>query len=340
MASMNDNPNRRSRRAAASTAPVAAAVDALVERAAIERDPSINASAPPAVDGPIVPGAEVADDATVLPEPTLAAEPDKPMPIVTASPILAVEPSAIDVAQADAKADRVASGLELAGDPDGPHAAAAGQPTLTIEGNAVASTLKDAINDGTVSGISKVSEGIFGERDRFDGSDRYGTGNGVLEAPQYGDGDVEGLIRELIDVRDNDPERFGRIYFDATGAPWPAIGEHRTLSLDEVLRGLEHLVLVDPIGMDIIRTRFFDEPARGFGETEARPAVATVTVIEVVGPAQGRRRAGRSFGTQPQRFLAGELDQDEIEMLRSDPLLAVGISEVEADAFGMPVAAG
>lgn len=325
MAGMNENPNRRSRRAAAATAPVAPAIEASANRAAIERDPSIDAAAPPAVDGPIVPGAEVADNATVLPEPTLVAQPDKPMPIVTASPILAVEPTATDVVKADAQADRVASGLEPAGDPDGPHSAAAGQPTLTIEGQA-----KSPVGYGDGAMIEQLKPGNAGP---------------TLDKPHYGLSNVEGLIREMIDVRDIDPLRFGRVYLDVTGEPWPLLSEgDSVLSLEDIVGGLEHLQLTgDVVGMDIIRTRFFDTPARAFGDgvtdRETRPTVPTVTVIEVVGPAQGRRRAGRSFGTQPTRFLAGELDQDEIDMLRSDPLLAVGISEVEADAFGMPIAA-
>jgi hypothetical protein len=332
---MSDTPNRRSRRAAAATAPVAAATEAAADRAAIERDPSIDATAPAAVDAQIVPAAEVADNATVLPEPTLVAEPDKPMPIVTASPILAIEPSAIDVVKADGQADRVASGLEPARDPDGPHAAAAGQPTLTIEGDAVASALK-----GAIGGVSKVGESIFGERDTREAGRRYGFGDGVSNGPEYSDGDIEGFVRELTEIRDTDPVRFGRIYLEATGEPWPLAPEDdRVLPLEDITRGLEHLLLTrDTIAMDIIRTRFFDEPARAFGDAETRSAGPTVTVIEVIGPAQGRRRAGRSFGTQPQRFLAGELNQGEIEMLRSDPLLAVGISEVEADAFGLPIA--
>jgi hypothetical protein len=331
---MNDTPNRRSRRAAAATAPVAPAVEASAERAAIERDPSIDATAPPAIDGPIVPGVEVADNAAVLPEPTLVADPDKPMPIVTASPILAIEPSAIDVVKADAQADRVESGLEPARDPDGPHAAAAGQPTLTIEGNAV------------VTGAETASDRLWPNRDGTDLAQRYGFGDGASDRPEYGDGDIEGFIREIAGIRDNDPERFGRLFLEATGEPWQVTPERdRALSLEDIVGGLEHLQLTgDVVGMDIIRTRFFDTPARAFGDSvadrETRPAVPTVTVIEVVGPAQGRRRAGRSFGTQPTRFLAGELDQEEIELLRSDPLLAVGISEVEADVYGKPVAAG
>lgn len=57
-----------------------------------------------------------------------------------------------------------------------------------------------------------------------------------------------------------------------------------------------------------------------------------VWAIEVVGPAAGRWRAGRRFGPEAQRFVEGQLTDDELKAIQADPLLAVGVSEVPVHA--------
>ncbi len=47
--------------------------------------------------------------------------------------------------------------------------------------------------------------------------------------------------------------------------------------------------------------------------------------VTVVGPKQGRRRAGRSFTSKPVTIPLSELDEAEIEALRGDPLLIVSM---------------
>lgn len=245
-----------------------------------------------------VPAADLpASDAAVLPEPTLVAEPGAPQPIVTAAPVLAAEPTATDVVKADAAADRAAAGLEPAADLSELHQAAAGQTTLAID-----------MGTGAVTGI-----------------------DGHLGSISVGSVDRDAnLIRELTEFRDRDPEGFARLEAELDGA--------RIVTLDEIVRGLEHLALTDPIGMDIVRTRFFatDEIEHGDRLAAMPDTAGTITVIEVVGPPQSRRRIGRSFGATPTRFLAGELTEDEIATLRSDPLLAVGISQIAADTLAPP----
>lgn len=233
--------------------------------------PSIPASdivpAPPAAAAPI--------DGTVLPDPTLVAVSGAPQPIVTASPPLAAEADAMDVVEAAAAADRVASELEPSTEADGPKPATAGQTMLTIDHSAVA-------------------------LDRVELSPRIGAGSADLEAQS-----------------------------DIDTPP----------TIDVIIAGLEHLALTDPTGMDIIRASFFGgEPRdRLKSGVDQFAKGRTITVYEVVGPANGRRRAGRSFGPKALRILASDLTREEIASLRSDPLLAVGISEVEADAFGYPI---
>ncbi|HEX8485702.1 hypothetical protein [Sphingomonas sp.] len=278
--------NRRGRRAAAATVPAVAAiepaVEAAAERAAIERVPG-----EPAAGAPVpVPAADLpAVDTAVLPEPTLIAEPGEPLPIVTASPILAAEPSALDVVQADAAAERVAAGMELAPAGDGPHPAAAGQPTLTIEG---------ATADGVARALDSASSEMLDRR------------------------------RAIVGERRDDVDRFDDLP-----------------SLDELLADLGVIMRRDPEAYWIVRDQLLADEQPGDRVAPAAEATpATVTVIEVVGPPQGRRRAGLTFGPQPRRFLAGELTEDDIAVLRADPLLAVGVSEVaEADALA-PIAAG
>lgn len=297
-------PNRQARRAAEATATAKPAIDASIERAAIERNP---AGAPDlaaiasAADTTIV---APAADARVVPEPTLVAEPGAPKPIVTASPILAVELDALDVANEQTKSDRVAAGMESAADADAPHGAAAGQPTLTIDRHAVPEVLRDAIADGALVGSSRAATLSIGSARR--------------------------------DVLGNDAS-------DDLGRQMDS--GRQVMTLDEILHNLDLLSHSDPIGMDIIRTRFFadaerrdrDDASLRLFAPRASSSASLVTVIEVVGPPQGRRRAGRSFGPKAVRFLASQLDADAVAALRADPLLTVGVSEVEADAFGYPV---
>ena len=233
--------------------------------------PSIPASdivpAPPAAAAPI--------DGAVLPDPTLVAVPGAPQPIVTASPPLAAEADAMDVVEAAAAADRVASGLEPSTEIDGRHPAIAGQTMLTIDRSAVA--------ENSVELSPRIEAGS---------TDR-GEQSGADAAP----------------------------------------------TIDVIIAGLEHLARTDPTGMDIIRASFFGgEPRdRLKSGVDQLAKGRTITVYEVVGPANGRRRAGRSFGPKALRILASDLTREEIASLRSDPLLAVGVSEVEADAFGYPI---
>lgn len=119
------------------------AMDAAASRAAAERvaDPADVQPLPPiAPEGGIVPLAIGDPDlpTTVLPEPTLVPPEGVVPPVVTASPPLAAEPSAVDVMQAaNAEDDRIVNfgGLPTGTDParEGPHFTEAGQPMLAIQ---------------------------------------------------------------------------------------------------------------------------------------------------------------------------------------------------------------
>lgn len=275
VAGMSDTPtpNRRARRAEAATAPVKPAVAASADRAAIERAPGGDVQALAATDSAAVPAADLPDgDTAVLPEPTLIAEPDKPMPIVTASPPLAIEPGAVDVVQAEVAADRVAAGSEPVADRDGPNFAAAGQPVLTIE----------------------------------PGVDRHA------------DRDIDRLYDRSLAAQGDDI---------LAGGDWPADAP----SHDALMTHLDRLALANPEVLEDIRLRFFAGQERPASFFAGEPFVPTVRVIKVVGPQQGRRRAGNSFGPQPRHFTDGELTEAEILALQADPLLSVSITDVPAD---------
>ncbi|WP_454280523.1 hypothetical protein [Sphingomonas sp. Marseille-Q8236] len=74
----------------------------------------------------------------------------------------------------------------------------------------------------------------------------------------------------------------------------------------------------------------------------APPAAATdrdpafpgtkVTVVTVVGPVQGRRRAGFAFGPEPRHFLSTQLTPEQAEAIAGDPMLAVGVRELDEES--------
>lgn len=280
---------------ATATAPVEPAIAASAERAAIERDPAIavDPAATPAIDPQLA--AEAPIDGAVLPEPTLVAEPGAPPPIVTAAPILAVEPAAIDVVEAEAAAARAAAGIDPAVDPAGPHSAAAGQPTLTIE----------------ESGAERAANRIAGGADvaRVDWSP-------LTRAPHA----------IMTPVNPADTVRVGE--------DRPAISIPSTI---ELLDELDLRMARQPELRAVVRDWFGvalgrNDPSFAALDRSGAPTAGMVAIVEVVGPLQGRRRAGRSFGPQAVRFLASELSADEIAALRADPLLTVGVTDVaEAD---------
>lgn len=57
-----------------------------------------------------------------------------------------------------------------------------------------------------------------------------------------------------------------------------------------------------------------------------------VTVVTVVGPIQGRRRAGFAFGPEPRHFLLTQLTPEQARAIEADPMLAVGVRELDEDA--------
>jgi len=60
---------------------------------------------------------------------------------------------------------------------------------------------------------------------------------------------------------------------------------------------------------------------------------AARTGVRVVGPQQGRRRAGRSFGPQAQIIPAILLGEDELRAIDGDPLLSWSVVQIDvADA--------
>jgi hypothetical protein len=76
----------------------------------------------------------------------------------------------------------------------------------------------------------------------------------------------------------------------------------------------------EPVAAPGIATR---EP-KGAGPQD--PAVIRPeqpAVLTVVGPARGRRRAGRQFGAEAVRIPLAELTEQEVEALIADPALAV-----------------
>lgn len=74
------------------------------------------------------------------------------------------------------------------------------------------------------------------------------------------------------------------------------------------------------------------ESILGRPSLDALLAGETVRAIEVVGPAAGRWRAGRRFGPEAQRFVEGELTDEELKAIQADPLLTVGVSQVPVHA--------
>lgn len=52
-------------------------------------------------------------------------------------------------------------------------------------------------------------------------------------------------------------------------------------------------------------------------------SAARAATITVLGPPQGRRRAGVRFGPEPVEIPAAKLSKAQLEALKSDPLLSV-----------------
>ena len=57
-----------------------------------------------------------------------------------------------------------------------------------------------------------------------------------------------------------------------------------------------------------------------------------VTIVTVVGPIQGRRRAGFAFGPEPRHFLLTQLTPEQAEAIQADPMLAVGVSDLDEES--------
>lgn len=68
-----------------------------------------------------------------------------------------------------------------------------------------------------------------------------------------------------------------------------------------------------------------------FGGALAVPGTK-VTVVTVVGPIQGRRRAGFAFGPEPRHFLSTQLTPEQAEAIQADPMLAVGVSDLDEES--------
>lgn len=59
------------------------------------------------------------------------------------------------------------------------------------------------------------------------------------------------------------------------------------------------------------------------------PERAAQTGVRIVGPQQGRRRAGRSFGPEAQVIPAILLGEDELRAIDGDPLLSWSVVQIE-----------
>ncbi len=161
MAGMNDKSARRQ----GGASKLLASTAAVTEKGIV--DPAAGAS--PVVIDPPIPAADVVpappagsepDNAAVLLDPTLTGEPDAPQPIVSAAPVLAMEPSAVDVVQAEAKAERIDAGIEPGATGDAALDAVAAQPTIAIERGAFERVASDAgtrsaVNDGVLPGVNR-----------------------------------------------------------------------------------------------------------------------------------------------------------------------------------------
>lgn len=65
--------------------------------------------------------------------------------------------------------------------------------------------------------------------------------------------------------------------------------------------------------------------------TSPKPAPAMTDLVTVLGPANGRRRAGRRFGPEPVVIPVADLDEDDLEALQGDPALIVSIAPAPED---------
>ncbi|MEE8612273.1 MAG: hypothetical protein V3V60_15955 [Sphingomonas aquatilis] len=120
----------------------------------------------------------------------------------------------------------------------------------------------------------------------------------------------------------------------AKAPTWASDDAELLPSIDGISAMLDRLSIVDPDGWHLIRERHFDM----FDRNPRVPATAgteAISVVTVTGPPQGRRRAGMSFGVDPKVFLASDLTMETIIALRADPLLAVSVTNLDAEAAAL-----
>lgn len=65
----------------------------------------------------------------------------------------------------------------------------------------------------------------------------------------------------------------------------------------------------------------------GGGDTSPASTAPEVNTYEIIGPKQGRRRAGRRFGAEPVIVPADELSERDLAALEADPLITVVFHE-------------
>jgi hypothetical protein len=80
-----------------------------------------------------------------------------------------------------------------------------------------------------------------------------------------------------------------------------------------------------PVGAGVAETSAADLTAADASAAATATASYRGPHVTVVGPARGRRRIGRAFGTEPVRIPMGELSEDEVKALVTDKTLAVSV---------------
>lgn len=114
----------------------------------------------------------------------------------------------------------------------------------------------------------------------------------------------------------------------------PAIAGQPMIAIDADADAAQRRSRLDGVEAALVEQRAAGAGALGdatFNRDLAVPGTK-VTVVTVVGPIQGRRRAGFAFGPEPRHFLLTQLTPEQAQAIEADPMLAMGVRELDEDA--------